>query len=466
MHHLHDPDLPDLHVCPFDTEVTTQKKAKIMTSAAHYDSASSLIGRRALLGAAALAAVPLALPACSTSGSGGGAGGEVELTFLNQSRGQEAALTKLAQQYSEENGISITVDSPGPADYLAKLQAKAQSGDMPDVYSSFSATDMAAFYKAGWAMDLRDALSDGWSENFSQAILDMSTFVEGNALGIEPGIYTAHWETQTYGLLVNPAMTGITADAPPADTGALIAALVAALPEGQFSVASSLVPQLMQAVASNWLSDEEIAATFRGEAPWEADPWRRGLQLLVDLRAGGVLANDALPGGQSDNPDVESSFFTQSLGMMFDASPGVAVGLATNPEFEDYISLPLPPMADGTMPPRSPGVPGKGAVVNPRGDHPEEALAFVRWLTEPEQQRVFAQEARILPTHPALLEAGDVPVQLEGFAQGVGTLQTMSETFVVDAKTAIVAEAQRVVLGETDVDAALAVVQAAQERAA
>ena len=81
---------------------------------------------------------------------------DIELTFMNQSRGQEAALTQLAEQYTEETGVKVAIDSPGPADYLPKLQARAQSGDMPDIYSSFAATDMAPFYKAGWAMDLTE----------------------------------------------------------------------------------------------------------------------------------------------------------------------------------------------------------------------------------------------------------------------------------------------------------------------
>lgn len=420
--------------------------------------------RAILLATGTLVAASLVLTGCSSADAPAD-DGEVELTFLNQSRGQEAALTQLAEQYSEENGVKITVDSPGPADYLPKLQARAQSGDMPDIYSSFNATEMAPFYKAGWAMDLTDDLDAGWKDTFSPAVIEMSTFQDGNNLGIPAGTYSVHWETQTYGFLINPALTGIDQDKPPQTTGELIDALAASNEgSGSFSVAASLTPQLVQGLASNWLTDEQIAATFDGEESWEQDGWRNAFQYLVDLQDAGVIANGALPGGQDDNPNVESAFFIQETGAIFDASPGVSVGLATNPEFEDYFSIGLPAADDGTLDPRSPGVPGKGAVINPKGDHPEEALAFVKWLTEPEQQAVFAEVGRILPTNPELLAGGEVPQQLTGFADGVEGLQVMSTTFATDVKTAIVAESERLVLGETTVDEALAAIQAAQDR--
>jgi raffinose/stachyose/melibiose transport system substrate-binding protein len=288
--------------------------------------------RRSVLAAAGtMAAAPLALAGCGGSEE---TGDPNKLTVLNQSRGQEAVLTALAAQYSEEQGVEITVDSPGPADYLPKLQARAQSGDMPDIYSSFNATEMAPFYKAGWAMDLTEEVEAGWKENFSPAVVEMSTFQDGNNLGIPAGIYSVHWETQTYGLLVNPALTGIDQNKPPQTGEELVDALADANEgSGSFSVAASLTPQLIQQLASNWLTDEQIAATFDGEEGWEQDGWRNAFQYLVDLKDAGVITNDALPGGQDDNPNVESAFFTQETGAIFDASPGVSVGLATTPEF-------------------------------------------------------------------------------------------------------------------------------------
>ncbi|WP_431922179.1 ABC transporter substrate-binding protein [Nonomuraea jabiensis] len=417
--------------------------------------------RRTIIAAGSLAiAGTLALAGCSSSGES--ATGDAGLTFMNQSRGQEAALTQLAQQYTKKTGVKVTVETPGPADYLPKLQAKAQSRSMPDIYSSFDASQMAPFYKAGWAMDLSAELNAGWSKNFSPAVLKMSTFKEGNNLGVKPGVYSVHWETQTYGFLVNPALTGMSSKNPPATTAAFIDALAAK--KAKFSIAASQTPNIIQALASNWLTDADIEATLNGKSSWKQDGWRNAFQFLVDLKKAGVLANDSIPGGQGDHPNVESSFFTKSMGAIFDAAPGVSVGLRTNPEFEDYFSMGLPKAPGSVHDPRSPGIPGKGAVINPRGGHAKEALAFVKWLTEPEQQAVFAKTARILPSNPELLADADIPSQLEGFAAGVKDMQVMSTTFTPDVITAIRAESQRLVLGETTVDDVLTTIQAAQDR--
>ncbi|MEV4106308.1 ABC transporter substrate-binding protein [Nonomuraea sp. NPDC049695] len=417
--------------------------------------------RRTIIAAGALAIVgAFSLTGCSSSGES--AAGDAGLTFMNQSRGQEAALTQLAQQYTKKTGVKVTVETPGPVDYLPKLQAKAQSRSMPDIYSSFDANQMAPFYKAGWAMDLSSELNAGWSKNFSPAVLTMSTFKEGNNLGVKPGIYSVHWETQTYGFLINPALTGISPKKPPATTAAFIDALAAK--GAKFSIAASQTPHFIQVLASNWLTDAEIEATLNGKSSWKQDGWRNAFQVLADLKKAGVLANNSLPGGQDDHPKVESSFFTNSMGAIFDASPGVSVGLRTNPEFEEYFSTGLPKAPGSVHDPRSPGVPGKGAVINPRGKHAKEALAFVKWLTEPEQQAVFAKVARILPTNPELLAGTDIPGQLAGFAAGVKNMQVMSTTFKPDVDTAIRAESQRLVLGETTVDEALTTIQAAQDR--
>ena len=88
----------------------------------------------------------------------------------------------------------------------------------------------------------------------------------------------------------------------------------------------------------------------------------------------------------------------------------------------------------------------------------------MKWLTEPEQQAVFAEVGRILPSNPELLASGDVPTQLAGFADSVEGMQVMSVTFTPDVKTAIVAASEQLVLGEITIDDALASIQAAQDR--
>ena len=388
-------------------------------------------------------------------------GEEVELVFYNQSRGQEEALNQLAAQYTEETGIVVTVDTPGPADYGTKLQAKAQSEDMPDLYSIIDPDQMAPYYKAGWAMDLSSEMEGEWGDSFNPAAIELSTWAEGNNLGVDAGIYGAHWDFGTYGLLVNTEATGIEAGDPPATMDDLISALQEQ--DATFSVAASLTPSLLQYYASNFMTDEEIDATLGGEQSWETDGWRQAFQLLVDLRDAGVIANGSLPGGTDDNPVVERSFFNiQDVAVIMDGSAGIAVASATAPDFTEFISIGLPAATDGTMEPRSPARVGRGAAVNPKGEHPDEALEFLKWLTEPEQQAVFAA-AGMIPTNAELLAAGEVPESVAGYADLADGSQVVLSAFSTDVRDAISAGAQSIVLGEKTIDEVLSEVQDAQD---
>ncbi|WP_425826248.1 extracellular solute-binding protein [Streptomyces fractus] len=438
--------------------------------------------RYATAAAATAVAASLLLQGCASTDDTTAGAGHIKLTFLNQSRGQQTALEHLARQYWRETGVAVAIDSPGPADFLPKLQVKSQSGTMPDIYSSFNASSMAPYYKAGWAMNLAPELKGKWGRNFSPGVIKMSTFAKGNGLGVPPGIYTVHWETQAYGLLVDPKATGTDAQAPPRTTGEFVDALTASAKraqdnkgnkggkgalggQGKMTIPASLTPQLIQALASNWLSDKQISATLGGRASWKAEGWRKAFGVLRDLKKAGVLANGVVPGGQDDTPKAETSFFnTHDVGAIFDASPGISVGYKTAPDYDDYYSLPVPAVPDGTRTPRSPGVPGKGAVINPRGEHPRAALAFVKWLTEPAQQKVFAEQGRILPTNPELLAGARVPRQLAGFSKSLKNMQILPETFTPDVTAAITRDSQSLVLGELTVDQVLDDVQKAQER--
>jgi ABC-type glycerol-3-phosphate transport system substrate-binding protein len=414
---------------------------------------------------AVLAAASLVLTACGSGGEAStDAGGPVEIVFLNQSRGQEEVLTQLAGEYSEANGITITIDTPGPADFAAKLQSKAQSNSMPDIYSAVD-EGMAPYYKAGWAMDLTEELEGEWGDSFTPLALALTTFAEDNNQDVPPGIYSVHWDVNALGLFVDPASTGIDPSAPPSTMDELIETLSTASPDsGLFSVAASVAPNLIKSYASNYMTDEEIEATVAGQAPWETAEWEKTFHLFEQLRDGGVIASNSIPGGTDDNPNVEKSFFNvRDLGVIFNGSGAVAVARSTAPDFSDYAVLPVPAAEDGTHDPRGVARVGKGAAVNPKGSHPEESLAFLKWLSEPEQQQVFAEMAGFTPTSRELIESGEVAPQLTELVGSLADAQEVPSTFTTDVRSAIGRAVQSIVLGEQTVEEALSDVQAAQD---
>lgn len=295
---------------------------------------------------------------------------------MNQSRGQAATLKKLAQQYTKQTGVKIRIDDVGPADFVTKLQSSSQSRNMPDMYSVVDGHTMAPYYKAGWAMDLTEKMKGSWGDSFRPATLKTTTFAADNPQGVKPGVYSAHWETPALGVFVNAAMykaVGLNPDQAPASMGEFIDQMrkIKKSGKGPFWFAASLSNQVIQSYASNYMTDEELNATFVGDNSWKSEGWRKTLQLVVDLRDAGVIATGSLPSGNTDNPNVEKAFFnTQGVAAIFDGTSAVGVARATAPDFTDFRSFPLPKADDGTQTPRLVGGAAKGAAVNPAVGRP------------------------------------------------------------------------------------------------
>ncbi|WP_129669294.1 ABC transporter substrate-binding protein [Phytoactinopolyspora endophytica] len=417
--------------------------------------------------AAFLLSAALVLQGCTSSDDNSDgqddSNGQVELVFFNQSRGQEETLTELAADYEDQTGVGVTIETPGPGNYLQDLQSRAQAERMPDLYSATDPFEMAPYYNAGWAMELSSELDGEWGETFSPAAVDLWRFADGNNLDVPEGIYSVHWETALYAMLVAES-TGISPDAPPETMSELTTEL--SEEDAQFSVAASLAHRLLLSYASNFMTDEELEATLAGRASWETDAWRETFQLLIDLRDAGVVASDEIPGGTEDNPGVEQSFFSvRDVEAIFDGTFGIGVQRATAPEFTEYFSMGVPAADNGAHEPRAVARRGRGAVVNPEGEHPDEALAFARWLTEPEQQQVFADEVGMIPTSAELLDSGSIPPEMQGFAALAEDAQVLPGAFMAaDVEDAISRASQSIVLGEMSVEEALAQVQAAQDQ--
>ncbi|MGI9146649.1 MAG: ABC transporter substrate-binding protein [Chloroflexota bacterium] len=393
---------------------------------------------------------------------------DLGLVYLNQSRGQAKALESLAEKYSAQTSVKVTIDSPGPTDYPKKLQAASQVGNMPDTFYAIGAADMAPYYKAGWALNLVPELEKGWKSSFSPAAIKLSTWSDGNPAGVPAGVYSVPWELSSYAVLYNPAhfqKAGLDPKQAPATMPEFIDSLkkIKAAGIGPFLFAAEFVPQFVQAYASNWLTDEEIEATHAGKASWKVDGWRRALQLILDLREAGALFNDALPTGDVTNPTMEKSFFNvRELACFYTGTFSVGVQRTTAPDFTDFASFPLPKAADAKLDPRAIGGPGKSGVVNAKGPRVADSLAFVKWLTDVPQAEFFMNEVPLVPSNPGALDPKKVSPQIAGFAALVDKIQIVPTSTTASVNDALIKGAQSIVLKEKTVDQVLDEVDTAQ----
>jgi ABC-type glycerol-3-phosphate transport system substrate-binding protein len=403
--------------------------------------------------------VAQAAPACQAKSG-------VEIVYLNQSRGQAKTLTFLAEKYTKEMGVKVTIDTPGPTDYPRKLQAASQTNTMPDIYYATNAGEMASYYKAGLALNLKPELDRGWKKNFRPGILELIEFKAGNPLAVPPGIYNAPWEGNSYGLLYNPALfekAKLDPKKTPASTAEFLATLKAlkAAGVGPFLVAAEFIHIFVQSYVSNYLTDDEIEATHAGRSPWKSDAYRKALQVFVDMREAGAIFNTAL---NQPNPQCEKSFFNvQEVAILYTGVFSIPVQVTTAPQFTAYSSFPLPKAEDAKYTPRSFGAGGKNAVIHAKGKNVDEALKFVKWLTEKEQEQVMMQMVPLVPTNPEAIDPAKILPQLKTFADQLSRIQMVPTQRTAQVNEAFVKGVQSLLLKEKTVEQVLDDVDKAQK---
>lgn len=344
---------------------------------------------------------PTTAPAAATTPK---AASGAKIVYLNQSRGQRKAMEELAAKYTQLTGVQTTINTPGPADYVQKLQAAAAAGDVPDTYFSLGKTTMAPFYKAGWAMNLQSELDAGWKDDFKPIILTLNKFDAGNPLGVEPGSYNVTWGAVTEMLLYNLSMyrkASLDPTKPPATTSEFLDALKAVKAAGNagFVTATPYYVDMLLQYVSNWLSDDEITATVQGKAPWTADAWGKAMQLFVSLRDAGAV----FPLEDDTGVKTDAAFFnTQEVATYFTGEWSVPVQFATAPNFHDYSAYSMPKASDGKYDVRFQISNDKGGCVNPKSKFADEGLKFLKWVTAKDQQTLLMKEVPVIPTSPSI----------------------------------------------------------------
>ena len=406
--------------------------------------------------AAPASAVPAATAATSASGA--------KIVYLNQSRGQRPAMEALAKKYTTQTGVQTTINTPGPADYVQKLQAAAAAGDVPDTYFSLGKTTMAPFYKAGWAMNLKPELDQGWKTDFKDIFLTLNEFEAGNPLGVAPGAYNVTWAAVTMMFLYNLSMyqkAKLDPKKPPTTTQEFLDSLKAVKATGNpgFVTATTYYVDMLLQYASNWLSDDEITATVQGKAPWTGDGWSKAMQLFVSLRDAGVV----FPLEDDTGVKTDKAFFnTQEVATYFTGEWSVPVQFATAPNFHDYSAYTMPKAADGKYDVRAQISNDKGGCVNPKGKYADEALKFIKWITATDQQMFLMKQVPVIPTTPKI-PASEILPQLAPFVAQMDHPQKVFTPVLSPVSEVLYKGVQSLIIKEKTVDQVLADTEKTQQ---
>ncbi|HEX5414703.1 MAG TPA: extracellular solute-binding protein [Chloroflexota bacterium] len=409
--------------------------------------------------ASAATAAPAATAATAAQPASG-----AKLVYLNQSRGQRPAMEQLAATYTKQTGVQTTINTPGPADYVQKLQAAAAAGDVSDLFFSLGKTTMAPFYKAGWAMNLQPELDKGWKDDFKPVFLGLNQFEAGNSLGVAPGTYNVTWAAVTEMFLYNLTMyekAKLDPKTPPATTQAFLDALKAVKATGNagFVTATTYYPDMLLQYGSNWLTDDEITSTVQGKSPWTADAWGKAMQLFVSLRDAGVV----FPLEDDTGVKTDKAFFnTQEVATYFTGEWSVPVQFATAPDFHDYSAYSMPKAPDGKYDSRAQVSNDKGGCVNPKGKYVDEALKFIKWVTAPEQQTFLMKNVPVIPTSAKIDPKAILP-QLAPFVAQMDHPQNVTTPILSPVSEVLYKGIQSLMIKEKTVDQVLSDTEKTQQ---
>ncbi|MDD5655359.1 MAG: extracellular solute-binding protein, partial [Candidatus Omnitrophica bacterium] len=186
-------------------------------------------------------------------------------------------------------------------------------------------------------------------------------------------------------------------------------------------------------------------ATIKGEVPYTDPDWIRVFDLFRQMQESGVLYQGVVT---MVNKTAEQLFANGKAVFAFNGSWCVNVYKGMNPDLK-YAAL-LPPKASDKYPMAIWGGAGSSFMVNAKSRTREEAVKFLQWLTEKEQQAFLSNATFNLPANREALK--DIPTILAQFADDMDATTHPSTWGISEFPTVIEAidkKLQSIVIGES-----------------
>jgi len=383
---------------------------------------------------------------------------------------RDSAFQELAKRYETKTGTRIDFQLYAPSDaYSQKVRAAAQGSNLPDIFGVLGEKRyFASFVKAGHILDLTPYMEEGiisWKSGFFPKALAVNEFEAGNSYGVKPGIYGAPLDIMTIQMLYNKKLLkqlGVRQPATFAEFLEIGKKLKAANMQGLVSGWGEvwMVDCFANNYAFNIMGKDKVLATIRGEVPYTDPDWIKVLSLFKDMRESGVFAKGLIT---MINKTAEQLFATDKAVFAFNGSWCVNVYKGMNPNLE-YGAM-LPPKASEKYPMAIWGGAGSSFMVNARSPKKEEAVKFLRWLTDADQQAYLAESTNNLPANKN--SVGRIPEILASFTKSMDYAAHPNAWMV--SETSAVTEAfdrgiQSIIIGKKAPEQVAAEVQSIKER--
>jgi ABC-type glycerol-3-phosphate transport system substrate-binding protein len=379
--------------------------------------------------------------------------GKQVITIWHWMTDREPAFLELAKRYEALTGVAVDFELYAPSDaYAQKVRAAAQGGTLADIFGVLGEKrDFASFVKAGHVLDLTPYMEENnraWKKTFFAKALAADQFDTGNSYNVHPGIYGVPIDITTIQMLYNKNLftkLGFDPDRPPQSFSEFL------------EMGKKIKQANMQGLVSGWgeiwmidcfthnyafniMGKDKVLATIRGEVLYTDPAWVKVLTLFKDMQEAGVLAHGIVT---MINKTAEQLFATERAVFAFNGSWCVNVYKGMNPNLNYGVFL--PPKATDSFPMAIWGGAGSSFMVNAHSKNKEEAVRFLRWLTDSSQQAYLSESTNNLPankesmggvqealrrfasdmdsaTHPDVWEVSEFPVVIESLDKGIQSI--------------------------------------------
>jgi ABC-type glycerol-3-phosphate transport system substrate-binding protein len=338
---------------------------------------------------------------------------------------RDPAFQVLAKKYEALTGIRVNFELYAPSDaYSQKIRAAAQGINLPDVFGILGEKrDFASFIKAGHILDITpymEADNGAWKNKIFPKALAVNEFSPDNSYGINPGIFGVPIDIMTIQMVYNKKLfkeLGLNPNRPPKTFQELLDIGIKIKSAGMQGLVSGwgevwMIDCLANNYAFNIMGKDKVLATIKGEVPYTDPDWIKVFSLFKQMQESGVLAKGIVT---MINKSAEQLFANEKAVFAFNGSWCVNVYKGMNANLE-YGAM-LPPEASDKYPMAIWGGAGSSFMVNARSKNKEEAVKFLSWLTDQDQQAYLAQETNNLPANKNSLSK--IPEILAQFARGM-----------------------------------------------
>lgn len=369
---------------------------------------------------------------------------------------REEAFLELAKQYEAKTGTKIKFDLYAPSEaYSQRIKASAQTSTLPDVFGVLGEKrDFASFIKSGFVADLTTSLNtiqDNdklWKDEFFPKALAVNEFKENNEFVVPPGVYGIPLDVMTIQMVYNKGLyqkAGLDPNSPPKTWEEFLAHSEALRNKG--------IPQLvggfgeiwmLDALASNFamniMGEQKVFDTYAGKVLYTDSDWIKVLYLFKTMADKGILVDGAVT---MVNKTAEQTFANERAAYAFNGSWCVNVYKGMNPNLK-YAAI-LPPKVDASKPMKIWGGAGSSFVINNLSPRKTEAIQFLHWLSQKEQQAYLSEKTENLPsnklslnqispilsefaddmentTHPNVYPVTEIPAVTEAFDKGIQSI--------------------------------------------